>query len=188
MCMPLFHAFIGCDQVSFFSGKGKNACKNWMNFPLLDSAMMTFTSLTNNSNLENCFSILEKIVVLMYDSTSTSNTADEARKILFAKKGRSLECIPPTSDALFQHTKRALYQGGLCWGRSLQREQKLPSPTLYGWKMEEDIYRVHWMTIPESSEVCRELIRCGCKTSKGCSGRCICKKNNLKCTDLCSCA
>ena len=108
----------------FSVGKVKNACKTWMNFPLLDSALMTLTSLPNNSNLEDCFSMLEKCVVLMYNSTSTSNTANEARKILFAKKGRSLECIPPTSDALFQHTKRALYQGGLCWGRSLQREQK----------------------------------------------------------------
>ena len=114
----------------FSVGKVKNAWKTWMNFPLLDSALMTLTSLPNNSNLEDCFSMLEKFVVLMYNSTSTSNTANEARKILFAKKGRSLECIPPTSDALFQHAKRALYQGGLCWGRSFQREQRLPDPTL----------------------------------------------------------
>ena len=49
---------------------------------LLDSALMTLTSLPNSSNLEDCFNILEKFVVLMYDSTSTSNTANETRKIL----------------------------------------------------------------------------------------------------------
>ena len=28
-----------------------------------------------------------------------------------------MEGIPPTKAALLQHTKRAVYQGGLCWGK-----------------------------------------------------------------------
>ena len=36
---------------------------------------------------------------------------------LFTQKGRSIEGIPPTKAALIQHTKRATYQAGYCWGQ-----------------------------------------------------------------------
>ena len=37
---------------------------------------------------------------------------NDARKYLFTKKGRGLEGLPPTHDALKQHLMRATYQGG----------------------------------------------------------------------------
>ena len=42
-----------------------------------------------------------------------------------------------------------------------------------------------WTTLPEASQSCYELIRCGCL--KGCRGRCKCKKVELKSTVLCGC-
>ena len=101
-----------------------------MNFLQLDLALLALSSLPNILNLKECFHIIERFVVLMYDCTSTSSSVNEGRKMLFSRKGRSLEGIPQSSDALFQHAKRALYQGGLCWGRSFQMEQRLPDPTL----------------------------------------------------------
>ena len=50
---------------------------------------------------------IEKFVVLLYDRSSTVSTVNECRKDLFARKGQPLA---PTSDALMQHLKRALYQ------------------------------------------------------------------------------
>ena len=43
-----------------------------------------------------------------------------------------------------------------------------------------------WMTIPEAARACSELIKCGCKFSRGCTS-CRCIKAGLSCTDLCTC-
>ena len=59
-------------------------------------------------------------------------------------------------------------------------------PEKWGWILNEDGFSPRWMTIPEATEACRELIKCGCK--KRCQGRCECKKANLLCTELCSCS
>ena len=45
----------------------------------------------------------------MYDRTSTCTMVNAARKDLFTRKGRDIESIPPTADALLQHAKRATY-------------------------------------------------------------------------------
>ena len=55
----------------------------------------------------------------------------------------------------------------------------------WGCKIENDSASPIWGTLPEAYEACSELLRCGCKLK--CSNRCKCRKNNLWCTDLCSC-
>ena len=40
--------------------------------------------------------------------------------------------------------------------------------------------------IPEAARVCTELIKCGCKSEKGCSTCCKYIKAGLTCTDLCN--
>ena len=55
----------------------------------------------------------------------------------------------------------------------------------WGWKREGGIAVPHWMTQPEASQACKELIKCCCKTK--CGGRCNCKKSNVSCTELCNC-
>ena len=63
---------------------------------------------------------------------------------------------------------------------------ELPSPSQWGWNKSTDgEWEVNWTTLPEATQACRELIRCGCK--KGCRGRCKCQKAALECTALCSC-
>ena len=51
-----------------------------------------------------------------------------------------------------------------------------------GW-MGEKTMTPRWMTIAEASKSCRELIMCGCKTN--CTRQCMCKKYQLRCTELC---
>ena len=62
----------------------------------------------------------------------------------------------------------------------------IPSPNTWGWcrTVGED-WEVYWTALPEASQVCRELICCGCK--KGCQGRCKCRLAALQCTTLCFC-
>ena len=55
---------------------------------------------------------LETYVVMIYDRLSTLRSVNECRKTLFTKKGRNIESLPPTRDALIQHSRRALLQGG----------------------------------------------------------------------------
>ena len=36
-----------------------------------------------------------------------------------------------------------------------------------------------------SSKACSELVKCSCRSVKGCGARCSCKKANWKCAELC---
>ena len=42
------------------------------------------------------------------------------------------------------------------------------NPEKWGWILNEDGFSPRWMTIPEATKACRELIKCGCK--KRCQG------------------
>lgn len=128
---------------------------------------------------------IERFIVLLYSRTSDQDKVNEARKQLFSQGGRAIENIPPTQAALLEHLKRATYQGGHVWGQALVVAPVLPSPADWGWVEEVNEWRPFWTTLPEASEVCYELIKCGCK--KACGGKCKCKKNALKCTELCGC-
>ena len=187
-CVPLFHAITGCDQVSFFNGRGKkNAWNTWTKFDDFTEVLSLLVTNPSKEALESSFRTIERFIVLLYDRTSQNISVDETRKYLFASKGRSIEGIPPSRDALYEHLKRAVYQGCFCWGQSLISIQALPSPTEWGWKLEREKYCVNWTTLPEASQICKELVRCNCKKEKGCSGRCTCRKASLKCTELCKC-
>eukprot|EP00794_Sanderia_malayensis_P001903 gene1903-2161_t len=101
-------------------------------------------------------------------------------------KSRPIDVIPQTKDALHQHSLRAAYQAGYVWGQSCEKVQALPDPTFWGWKKIEGKFSPRWTTIEEVSKVLRELKHYKCK--KGCSsGRCLCKRADLPCTELCRC-
>ena len=115
-CLPLFHAFTECDQVLFFTVRGKKAAWiTWKHFGELTTSFPSMSLLPKLEDITNRSGSIERFVVLLYDHTSTISTVNECRKDLFARKDRPLEGIPPTSDALMQHLKRALYQASYCW-------------------------------------------------------------------------
>ena len=62
-----------------------------------------------DSNCEN-FRKIERLIVLVYDKTSTSLSINQTRRELFCLKNVTMERMPPTQNALLQHTKRAVYQ------------------------------------------------------------------------------
>ena len=78
--------------------------------------------------------------------TSSLSSANEAREELFCRKNRSIDDIPPTQNALLQHTQRAMNQAGI-WTTSTQVHQVVlslgwsKSPTAESWVPV-------WITIP----------------------------------------
>ena len=46
--------------------------------------------------IEPYFELIEQFIVLLYDHTTSHTSVNQARKDLFAQKGRTIELIPPT--------------------------------------------------------------------------------------------
>ncbi|KAK0150015.1 hypothetical protein N1851_009250 [Merluccius polli] len=130
--LPVFHAFTGCDTVSAFATRGKKTA--WDTWNAYDMATEAFMALSKapKSIPEEVISIVERFTILLYFRTSSQVNIDQARLELFTKKGRGMEQIPPTKEALVQHLKRAVYQGGHCWGQALEVAPNMPSPADWG--------------------------------------------------------
>ena len=187
--LPAFHAFTGCDQTSAFCGRGKkSAWETWSSFPEVTAAFAVLASVPSVQSVFEAMQVLERFVVLLYDRTCPVAGVNEARKRLFTQKGRSIECIPPTSAALFEHAKRVAYQAGHIWGQSLILSPDIPSPAEWGWiKGYSNQWEPFWSSSSQASVSCQELLKCGCNPDKGCRGRCKCQKAEMLCTALCRC-
>ena len=127
---------------------------------------------------------LERFVVLLYKRTPALASLKQARKTRFAS-GRQLDHIPPTSGALLQHTKRAVYQAEHVWGKTLIANPSLQDPTEWGWTRDVDLWCPVWSLKSDVSKACRYLIKCSCRNSHSRK----CKKAGLPCTVtlLCFC-
>jgi 5'-3' exonuclease len=191
MALPVFHSFTGCDTTSSFYGIGKkNAWEAWKCFQDVTHAF-TYLALHPYTDIKvdsQDFQLLERFTVIMYDKTSELEHVNETRKMLFCQKGKTMEALPPTQDALLQHLKRVVYQSGI-WCTSEKIQQQTPSPEGWGWTFNEEnnAWAPVWNILPVASKACSELVKCGCKSQSGCGGRCACKKAKWKCTELCSC-
>ena len=185
VALPAFHALTGCDTVSCFYGRGKrSAWSAWDSYPQLTEALLSLCNVSSEVD-ESTLSALERYIVILYDRTSDCVNLNAARKQLFTKKSRTLDNLPPTSDAFLMHVKRAVYQAAHCWSHSLQKQLPVHDPATWGWCKSDEKWTPVWMTLPEVSDTCRELICCSCK--KVCTSRCKCAQANLPCTGLCHC-
>ena len=175
--ITFFHAFTGCDVVSAFSGKGKKSA--WQTWDMCAEAYDVFARLSQYPPTvnDNEMDILEKIVVIIYDMSSTATGVNNARLDMFARKQRPYQAIPPTRSALLQHVNRAAYQAGCVWSQSTLRQ-----PETQGWAKNGDMGSVVWTTLPPIVESYQQVTKCGCKY-----GRCKYYRLGLSCTALCSC-
>ena len=187
VALPMFHAFTGCDIVSFFAGRGKkSAWEVWKAYKPVTDIFCKLIENPASRVIEEMMHVLERFVILLYDRTSEQVSINFARKELFTKKGRQIESIPPIKAALYQHIKRAVFQAGHIWAQAVIPQPEIPSPADWGWTLSETgKWDVCWTTLPEASSACRELLKCGCK--KGCKKNCTCVKAMLQCTALCYC-
>ena len=102
---------------------------------------------------------------------------NEARMEFFCCENKSMESIPPTSNALLQHAKRATYQVSI-WASShnVNVLQNRRTPESWGLEWDEngkELWAPIWTTQPIASSAYMELVRCSCKSEKGCGTRCI---------------
>ena len=111
--LPLFHSWTGCDTTSQFLGcRKKTAWAAWKNLPELTDTLVALTDNPDLFTLESVYMrTIEHFVILMYSKGCGAAGVNEARHYLFTSGSKSLENIPPTQAALFQHVKRALLQG-----------------------------------------------------------------------------
>ena len=115
--LPLVHAFTGCDTVSSLGIKGKKmAFQVWNSTPQLTPVFAHYMSSPEEFD-ETKMAAFEKLVILCYDRTCSEISVDAARMYMFTTKARTIDAIPPTRAALFQHTKRAIRQAGFIWGQ-----------------------------------------------------------------------
>ena len=115
---------------------------------------------------------------------TTDSFTDCARVKLF-KKAQQLEVIPPTSDALALHIKRAHLQASV-WLQADICHPDLPLPENMGWNATDKGYMPILMTLPPIPDTCFQLVSCGCK-GKCESLRCKCRKSKVPCAGTCYC-
>ncbi|KAL9982987.1 hypothetical protein ACROYT_G005105 [Oculina patagonica] len=124
--------------------------------------------------------------LLMFHALCGCDTTSSFRgkgKRSFWQAWLAFEEMPPTENALLQHTKRALYQASI-WTTCTDAQQDIPSPAEFAWTKVGSAWVPVWLTVVELSKACRELIKCSCK------GDCSsfkCGKAQLKCSPLCKC-
>lgn len=184
--IPFLHCFTGCDTVSSFYGIGeKMAWKTWMSYRDVESAFQEFSKMCTTINLDSvAFNVIERFVVLMYHASSSAELVNHARRIMFTQMSRNIEHIPTTSDALLQHVKRAMLQCNI-WTNCLMKNPQTYDPCQWGWKKDDSTtFKPLWITRPDVSKHCQELVSCKCK--ERCT-QCRCTKSGLRCTLLCAC-
>ena len=62
----------------------------------------------------NILPIIERFIVIMCDRGSSESSVNPERLVLFTQKGREIENIPPTQDALAQHVLSVWYEQVMC--------------------------------------------------------------------------
>ena len=120
--LPMFHSL----TVSFFCNRAKPSFfKAWEVFPeitrVLENLMKTPTVLT-----ESDLSIIERFIVYAYSNCCEEVTVNEARMYLFTKKIRLIENLPPTQDALKQHSQSCLPRK--CMGTNAKQSSNVSRP------------------------------------------------------------
>ena len=137
--LPPLHALTGCDVTSSLAGKGKRtAWTAWDAYDDTTSALCTLSRMPTTVTVMNALPIIERIIVIMYDRGSSESSVNGERLVLFTQKGREIENIPPTQDALAKHVLRVGYEAGHVWGQTQAtiKAPQLQSPADFGWTWE----------------------------------------------------
>ena len=128
---------------------------------------------------------VEHFVVVMYSKGCGLVKVNEARLRLFNSGKKSLEALPPTQAALYQHIRRAMLQATL-WSQATSVQQDIPDFQDWGWyKTSSGGWLTFWTTLKDTSKACSTLLQCGCL--KSCTGNCMCSRAGVRCTGLYKC-
>ena len=177
--LPAFHSITGTDTTSKFHGHSKKS--GWKVFKTNPGQLARLgTDITLQESEMKAF---ERFVVSMYAPSSKAKGVSELRAEFFHK--RSIENLPPTSDALGQHVLHAHYQASV-WKQAINTEPTLPTLLESGWNQVDGKLIPTLMTIPAKPTTSSELVECSCSTQ--CSrGNCSCRLLQTCCTLACKC-
>ncbi|MES9879525.1 MAG: hypothetical protein ABW185_01435 [Sedimenticola sp.] len=187
MCqlLPVVHALTGCDSTSALARRGKIkplkiAEANRDRYPEL---AQVGTEIDMNQKTVQC---VEAYVASLYSADGIQNDdIDKLRYQLFCRKRSVNEQLPPTKDALQQHTMRVNFQTFI-WCNAMIHKPQIGSPVDRGWFKENGILKPKLTTQPPAPQSLLELTVCRCAKSK-CVGRCGCSNQGLPCCEACTC-
>ena len=95
--------------LSHFLGCGKKSA--WQSTPGLTNTFVALTSEPQElSPQSQHMRTLERFVVVMYSKGCGLERVNEAKLRLFTSGKKTLEALPPTQAALYQHIRRAMLQ------------------------------------------------------------------------------
>ena len=81
------------------------AWQAWQTFEVTDTFVYLSSHPFEDLNVESSrFTAIERFIVVLYDRTSPLSLVNDVREELFCKRNRSMDRLPPTQDALLQHT------------------------------------------------------------------------------------
>ena len=167
LALPVFHSLNGCDTTSALFGRGKKSpWEAWNCFKVVTCAFTYIAThpFTQVGIDDEHFQLLERFIVILYDKARKLQHVDESRKQLFSQKGKTMEQLPPTLDALLlQHLKRVAFEAGIqC--TSEQKEQHAPAPEGWGWTLLKgsQSWAPIWDVLPVASKACSEFVKCSC--------------------------
>ena len=135
MCkaLPGFHALTGCDFISSLAGIGKKKAWGTLTRSVIHKESLFLLGEQQEISVTAVTKWEEFICNLYPSPRKTSNNIDELRYLLFCHKKQKTEMLPPTSNALLQHVKRAKYQTHV-WKCSLEAQQVFDVPENHGWE------------------------------------------------------
>lgn len=184
------HAFSGCDTTSCFYKMGKNKLINCFSHEKLIELASIFYNST--PDVDVLVSNACEIIRGMYSNKaekkliekSNSFSLNDLRYLHFSKAKLktkfSLESLPPTEGAAKQHAFRVFYQIQLWLGTTNLQA------TDWGWQIRNEYLIPIGSTDLPIPQKLFDQITCSC-SKKGCiDNSCTCRKNGLKCSNLCA--
>ena len=109
MAFPFWYAFIGCDTVSSFVGRGKKTA--WDALNQRPDFTECFIKLCDDPFLDDeDIKVLQEYVIMLYDEKSSQQLVNECRRELFTKKARQIENCPSSLNAFIQLILRTMLQ------------------------------------------------------------------------------
>ena len=154
--LPAFHALIGSDNTSLFSGTGKKSA--------YAKLTTTLCHLMDKPETPSSYDIavIESFVISLYSVSCSLTDVKQSAPQIFAQSSRTFEYLPPMKAALVEHIKRTTHQAGYVWGQSIIAKQVLPSPSLWGWVKSETGWVSFWTAFPRAAKVMNVLQEGSC--------------------------
>ena len=117
-----FHSFSGCDTTSTLHGKGKKSFSD--TWKKMASATPVFEKMAMSPGdiCQADWDIIEQFIVALYCKAFDGTKVNEAKRYLFASRGKAIENIPPTAAALNEHVKRSVLQANK-WYECLEAQR-----------------------------------------------------------------